>query len=137
MSTSPISEPPDSPLARYLDDKKQPLLMLAAAAAIIAVVVLFMALTGGDEEGTTWEASPSLSTCQDFREVMNDAQRSDVASKMLHAARAKDALTPPSDELVDRFAGGLATVCDGGVNLSLSDAGAGLYLTERATFGGS
>lgn len=134
MSTSPISEPPDSPLARYLEDKKQPLLMLAAAAAIIAVVVLFIALSGGDEEDTTWEASPSVSTCQDFREVMSDAQRTDVSSKMLHAARTKDALTPPSDELVERFADGLANACEGG-DLRLDEAGAGLYLTERATFG--
>lgn len=134
MSTSPISEPPDSPLARYLDDKKQPLLMLAAAAAVIAVVVLFMALTRGDEEDTTWDASPSVSTCKDFREVMNDAQRTDIASKVLHAARAKDSLTPPSDDLVDRFADGLATACEGG-DLRLDEAGVGLCLTERATFG--
>lgn len=135
MSTSSNpTDPPRSALAQYWEDKRQPLLMLAAAAAVIALVMLYLAVTGEDED-TTWDAPPSVSSCRDYREVMNDAQRTDIASKMLHALRAKDALSAPSDGLVDTFANGLETACEGGANLRVDEAGATLYLTERATFG--
>ncbi len=135
MTSTPEGDGPPGALARYWEDKRQPLLMLAVAAVVVAVAMLFLALTGGEEEDTTWDAAPSLTTCKDYLEVMNDDQRTDIASKMLHALRAKDALTAPADGLVSTFEGGLGTACEGGVNLRMDEVGASLYLTERAKFG--
>lgn len=83
----------------------------------------------------TWKTPYSSTTCADWRSKMTDGQRWAAAADMLAAARQKDgAKALPPDAMVDSFAAGLTRVCEPIATLTLTDAGVGLYLTDRRLF---
>jgi hypothetical protein len=127
-------------------------LWLIGAVAVLFAVVCATSTAGSDSDagdtGTgdigaqtskyeqTWSKSYSETTCGEFMESMAPQQRSAAAADMLTGARNKgdggEGLPP--DRLIDEFESGLDTVCTAEATMSLADAGAGLYLTDRARF---
>lgn len=83
----------------------------------------------------TWPDSYSSTTCDDWNTRMTDAQQFAAAADMLAGARNKgDGGTGlPEDSLITEFQAGITNVCVE-PTMTLTDAGAGLYLTERDRF---
>jgi hypothetical protein len=92
----------------------------------------------GDAPGKydqTWATPYSETTCADWDSTMNDHEQWVAAADMLTGARNKgdggDGM--PSDALIDEFQSGITTACVV-PTMTLTDAGVGLYLTDRARF---
>lgn len=130
MSTSPISEPPDSPLARYLEDKKQPLLMLAAAAAVIAALVLVSEAT--KDEGPTPADGPV--TCLSYTDEMSATERKNLAMSTLATLRNADGSGRPRTAVVDAFAGAVYAACQDRPTTETQDVAASVYVNSSPLY---
>lgn len=116
-------------------------LKVAAAAAVLVVASACSSSTDtGTDDSTskytqTWPKSYSATTCTDWTREMTDAQQWAAAADMLTGARNKgDGGTGlPPDSLITEFQSGVTTACVV-PTMSLSDVGAGLYLTDHARF---
>ena len=112
------------------------------AALFLAFVLNAANDTGGSSTGTgtsvdhkyeqTWSKSYSSTTCSEWNGEMTRRQQWVAAADMLTSARNKGdgGQGLPHDYLVDAFVAGIDTVCVV-PDMSLAEAGAGLYLTER------
>jgi hypothetical protein len=119
------------------------------AALFLAVVVNAANDIGGSNTGSsngdgtsvdhkyeqTWSKSYSSTTCSEWNGEMTRRQQWVAAADMLTSARNKGdgGQGLPHDYLVDAFVAGIDTVCVV-PEMSLAEAGAGLYLTERDRF---
>jgi hypothetical protein len=116
------------------------------AALFLAFVVNAANDTGGSSTGSsgtsvddkydqTWSKSYSRTTCGEWNGEMTADQQWAAAADMLTSARNKGdgGQGLPPDYLVDAFVGGIDAVCVVR-DMSLAEAGASLYLTERARF---
>ena len=88
-----------------------------------------------DKYDQTWSGSYSSTTCAEWNAEMTGDQQWAAAADMLTSARNKrdGGQGLPPDYLVDRFVGGIDAVCVVR-DMSLAEAGASLYLTERDRF---
>jgi hypothetical protein len=83
----------------------------------------------------TWPKGYSRTSCDEWLHDMSSDQRFAAAADMLTGARNKgDGGTGlPPDSMIEEFEAGIDNVCVE-PTMSLTGAGAGLYLTERSRF---
>jgi hypothetical protein len=83
----------------------------------------------------TWGKPYASTTCAEWKATMAPAQRFAAAADMLTGARNKgDGGTRlPPDSLISTFQSGVTNACAIDT-MSITDVGAGLYLTERQRF---
>ncbi|MBO1756515.1 hypothetical protein [Allobranchiibius sp. CTAmp26] len=112
-------------------------------AVLIVTLLLAGCSSGGGAAGPssvgkyeqTWTKGYSSTTCDEFINEMDPHQRFVAAADMLGGARQADGGTGlPGDSLVNSFKSGLDQACEPIGTMTLTDAGAALYLTDRSSF---
>jgi hypothetical protein len=119
------------------------LTITATAALMVLATACSSSTDTGDSGGSdttskyaqTWPKSYSATTSREWNRKMTKAQKRADAADMLTGARNEGdgGNGLPPDSLIDEFQDGVTTACVV-PSMSLTDVGAGLYLTERARF---
>lgn len=106
-----------------------------SAATSAKATTTTMEAGAADKFTQTWTKPYDQTTCVDFKSGMTTQQRWTMAADMLVNAQHTDDSEAdlPEDSLISEFEAGLATACviD---SMSMTDVGAGLYLTEQERF---
>jgi hypothetical protein len=89
----------------------------------------------GSSYAQSWPRDYTSTTCHEFLNEMTARQQFAASADMLASARVKgDGGAMPTNALILAFESGLKNACPVVPGLALAEAGAGLYLTERARF---
>lgn len=139
----------DAAAAAAADPKRRRRQLIGGLVIVVIVVTAFSSCianasrssssTSVDDDTSkytqTWPESYSSTTCDDWNTQMTSAQQFAAAADMLSSARDKgDGGTGVApDALISDFESGITNVCVE-PTMTLTDAGAGLYLTERTRY---
>lgn len=135
----------------WVRDKKIEIIALAVVAVVVAVFALASTTSksgvsssapapsrstssGNDKFTQTWPKSYGSTTCNDWLNTMTEKQKFVAAADLLTQARSNDGGSGlPPDSMTATFASGITTVCVV-PTMTMPDAAAGLYVTERKRF---
>lgn len=111
------------------------------AVTSLALVVLLLAGCGGGPASTkytqTWTKSYGATPCSDWRDTMDNHQRTVAAADMLLTSRKKDgAGEVPTDAMIGAFALDMSDMCaaPAGEVATIAEVGALVYLAFPAEF---